>query len=61
MKVCCYRFIIIIGNGTLIGASANVVCAGLAEQNGYKITFNTFFKYACLHVICPIYFIIVYI
>ena len=34
----------ILGNGTLIGASANVVCAGLAEQNGYKITFNTFFK-----------------
>lgn len=32
------------GNGTLIGASANVVCAGLAEQNGYKITFNGFFK-----------------
>ncbi|KAJ7327765.1 protein kinase [Desmophyllum pertusum] len=32
------------GNGTLIGASANVVCAGLAEQYGYPITFNNFFK-----------------
>lgn len=32
------------GNGTLIGASANVVCAGLAEQCGYPITFNDFFK-----------------
>ena len=32
------------GNGTLIGASANVVCAGLAEQYGYPITFNKFFK-----------------
>lgn len=32
------------GNGTLIGASANVVCAGLAEQYGYPISFNTFFK-----------------
>lgn len=32
------------GNGTLIGASANVVCAGLAEQYGYPITFNSFFK-----------------
>ena len=33
-----------LGNGTIIGASANVVCAGLAEQNGYKITFMDFFK-----------------
>ena len=32
------------GNGTLIGASANVVCVGIAEQNGYKITFLEFFK-----------------
>ncbi|XP_070552301.1 P protein-like [Ptychodera flava] len=32
------------GNGTLIGASANVVCAGIAEQHGYTITFNQFFK-----------------
>ncbi|XP_022125635.2 P protein isoform X1 [Pieris rapae] len=32
------------GNGTLIGASANVVCAGVAEQHGYKISFVQFFK-----------------
>ncbi|KAI8433379.1 hypothetical protein MSG28_015420 [Choristoneura fumiferana] len=32
------------GNGTLIGASANVVCAGVAEQHGYKITFMEFFR-----------------
>ncbi|CAH0602028.1 unnamed protein product [Chrysodeixis includens] len=32
------------GNGTLIGASANVVCAGVAEQHGYKFTFMQFFK-----------------
>lgn len=31
------------GNGTLIGASANVVCAGVAEQHGYKFTFMDFF------------------
>jgi hypothetical protein len=31
------------GNGTLIGASANVVMAGLAEQEGISITFNRFF------------------
>ena len=32
------------GNGTLMGASANVVCAGVAEQHGYKFTFMDFFK-----------------
>ena len=32
------------GNGTLIGSSAGVVAAGLAEKNGYMITFNRFFK-----------------
>ncbi|XP_054164050.1 P protein-like isoform X1 [Oppia nitens] len=32
------------GNGTLIGASANVVCAGVAEQHGYRFTFIDFFK-----------------
>ncbi|XP_034666584.1 P protein [Drosophila subobscura] len=31
------------GNGTLIGASANVVTAGLAHQHGYKISFVSFF------------------
>ncbi|XP_074594529.1 P protein-like isoform X1 [Brevipalpus obovatus] len=32
------------GNGTLIGASANVVCAGVAEQHGYRFTFMDFFR-----------------
>ncbi|KAH9494559.1 protein kinase [Bulinus truncatus] len=32
------------GNGTLIGASCNVVCAGIAEQHGYGFTFWEFFK-----------------
>lgn len=31
------------GNGTLLGASANVVCAGVAEQHGYNFTFAKFF------------------
>lgn len=30
------------GNGTLIGASANVVVAGIAEKNGYSISFIRF-------------------
>ncbi|KAI5640085.1 citrate transporter domain-containing protein [Phthorimaea operculella] len=32
------------GNGTLIGASANVVCAGVSEQHGYKISFIEYIK-----------------
>lgn len=32
------------GNCTLVGASANVICAGIAEQHGYKMTFMDFFK-----------------
>ena len=33
------------GNGTLIGASANVVVAGLAERDGHPIRFLEFLKY----------------
>ncbi len=33
------------GNGTLVGASANVVSAGISEKNGYKISFLEFTKY----------------
>lgn len=32
------------GNATLIGASANVVAAGLAEQQGHPITFRAFLR-----------------
>jgi P protein len=32
------------GNGTLIGASANVVGVGLSEQQGYPISFMGYFK-----------------
>ena len=34
------------GNGTMIGASANVVTVGLAEKAGYHISFITYMK-AC--------------
>jgi Na+/H+ antiporter NhaD/arsenite permease-like protein len=33
------------GNGTLIGASANLIVAGLAGKEGYPIKFLTFVKY----------------
>jgi Na+/H+ antiporter NhaD/arsenite permease-like protein len=32
------------GNGTIIGASANVIAAGLSDHYGHKITFGGFFK-----------------
>ena len=33
------------GNGTLIGASANIVVAGIAEEHRHPITFKEFLKY----------------
>ncbi len=32
------------GNGSLIGASANMITAGIAERAGYKITYLYFLK-----------------
>ncbi|MCB5234533.1 MAG: ArsB/NhaD family transporter [Candidatus Cloacimonetes bacterium] len=32
------------GNGTLIGASANIVAVGIATRNGYRISFKDFTK-----------------
>ena len=34
------------GNGTLVGASANVVLSGIANKEGYNITFMSFAKVA---------------
>jgi Na+/H+ antiporter NhaD/arsenite permease-like protein len=33
------------GNGTLIGASANLAVAGIAERSGYRFSFLAFTKY----------------
>jgi Na+/H+ antiporter NhaD/arsenite permease-like protein len=33
------------GNGSLIGASANMVTAGIAERAGYSITYKAFMRY----------------
>jgi Na+/H+ antiporter NhaD/arsenite permease-like protein len=32
------------GNGSLIGASANMITAGIADRAGYKITYKYFLK-----------------
>lgn len=39
------------GNGSLIGASANVVAAGIASKSGKKLSFMTFTKYGALIMI----------
>jgi Na+/H+ antiporter NhaD/arsenite permease-like protein len=33
------------GNGTLVGASSNIVAAGIAELHGQRITFQRFLRY----------------
>ncbi|ABB14009.1 SLC13 family permease [Carboxydothermus hydrogenoformans] len=33
------------GNGTIIGASANVIVAGIAEKEGYPISYGRYFVY----------------
>ncbi|PIG95432.1 ArsB/NhaD family transporter [Gloeocapsopsis sp. IPPAS B-1203] len=33
------------GNGTLVGASSNIVAAGIAELHGRRISFETFLRY----------------
>ena len=42
------------GNGTIIGASANVVTMGIAESKGYKISFIGFMKTAFPYMIISI-------
>jgi Na+/H+ antiporter NhaD/arsenite permease-like protein len=33
------------GNATIIGASANVILAGMAEREGHRISFVSFLRY----------------
>ena len=41
------------GNATIIGASANVILAGIAEREGYKIGFGQFMRYGVpVAVVC---------
>ena len=54
------------GNGTLLGASANIVTAGLSTSRGYDITFLNFFYPGMLTMvvtvaIANIYMLVVYV
>jgi len=42
------------GNGTLVGASSNIVAAGIAEQHGRRISFKTFLKYGIPVMLCQL-------
>ena len=49
------------GNGTLIGASANVISAGIANKNGYEVSFWSFTKYGALLTIVNLFISMLYI
>jgi Na+/H+ antiporter NhaD/arsenite permease-like protein len=49
------------GNGTVIGASANVVASKIGARNGYPITFFTFLKYGVPFTIQSVIIAAVYI
>lgn len=49
------------GNATLIGASANVVSAGIAASHGKPITFMTFARYGVPITICQLILSTVYV
>jgi len=53
------------GNGTLIGASANVISAGIAAKNGYKISFWEFTKFGAIItiitlILCNFWILLIY-
>jgi len=49
------------GNGTLIGASANLIVAGMAGKEGHPIKFMTFFKYGFPIMILTVLIATVYV
>jgi len=53
------------GNGTLVGASANVVAAGILEKRGYHVSFAEFTRYGMMVLIttmtiCSLYLVLRY-
>ena len=52
------------GNGSMIGASANLVTAGMAEKAGYPISFKQYAKIAFIPmvitvILCSLWFMVV--
>jgi Na+/H+ antiporter NhaD/arsenite permease-like protein len=42
------------GNGTLVGASSNIVAAGIAEQHGRRMSFKVFLRYGLPVMVCQL-------
>ena len=49
------------GNGTLVGASANLVVAGIAEKNGYKLGFKDFMKIGLVVMVFSVFIAHIYL
>ncbi len=49
------------GNGSLVGAAANLVTAGLAEKAGYKLSFKDFIRYGVPVTLGSLFFSSLYI
>ncbi|TDG49483.1 hypothetical protein AWZ03_004166 [Drosophila navojoa] len=49
------------GNGSLYGASANVIAAGIAEQHGYKLSFTRYLKTMLPLMLCQIVLMTIYL
>jgi Na+/H+ antiporter NhaD/arsenite permease-like protein len=49
------------GNGTMIGASANVVTVGMAEKAGYKISFVQYMKLCWVPMMITVTMAMVYL
>ena len=49
------------GNGTLVGASSNIVAAGIAEQHGQRITFQRFLRYSVPITIAQLVVVALYV
>ncbi|MBD2481431.1 ArsB/NhaD family transporter [Planktothrix sp. FACHB-1365] len=49
------------GNGTLVGASSNIVAAGISEQHGRTISFKTFLRYGIPVTVVQLLIAILYV
>jgi Na+/H+ antiporter NhaD/arsenite permease-like protein len=49
------------GNATLVGASANIVVANLAERSGYPISFRRFLSYGVVTTFVSLIFASIYV
>lgn len=49
------------GNGTLVGASSNIVAAGISEQHGRSMSFKTFLRYGIPVMVVQLFVAMLYV